>query len=57
MLDSHTRFSEEELHRLNQTSLALKDGGYIGELGVYHELHCVVGDRQCTRETFFKIFD
>lgn len=31
------------MERLGQTSLKMKDGsGYLGVLGVYHELHCVV---------------
>ncbi|KAI1208031.1 uncharacterized protein F4807DRAFT_468908 [Annulohypoxylon truncatum] len=32
----------EEMERLGYTSLALKDGsGFVGSLGVYHELHCI----------------
>lgn len=42
-LDINLRLSPEEMRRLNQTSLAFSDGsGYLGTLGVYHELHCVV---------------
>jgi uncharacterized protein (UPF0216 family) len=41
--DSIIRLSEEEMLKMNKTSLALKDGsGYIVELAAYHELHCVV---------------
>jgi hypothetical protein len=33
---------------LNRTSLELRDGsGYVGMLGVFHELHCLV----CTRNS------
>ncbi|KAI0187900.1 hypothetical protein EV127DRAFT_435571 [Xylaria flabelliformis] len=32
----------EEMSQLDQGSLELKDGtGYLGTLGVYHELHCI----------------
>lgn len=44
-IDINLRISPEELAKLNQTSIALKDGGYLGTLGVYHELHCVVRNR------------
>ncbi|KAI1080620.1 hypothetical protein F5B20DRAFT_539951 [Whalleya microplaca] len=38
----HIKVTNEEMRRLGQTSLALKDGsGYIGLLGAYHELHCI----------------
>lgn len=41
--DINLRITPEEMSRLNQTSLALADGsGYLGTLGVYHELHCIV---------------
>ncbi|KXH63788.1 hypothetical protein CSAL01_00046 [Colletotrichum salicis] len=37
------RFSEDEMNRMQKTSLALKDGsGYIGYLESFHMLHCVV---------------
>lgn len=33
----------EEMSKLGRTSLKMRDGsGYLGVLGVYHELHCVV---------------
>ncbi|KAJ4385387.1 hypothetical protein N0V93_009814 [Gnomoniopsis smithogilvyi] len=36
------RILPDEMKRLGYTSLALKDGsGYVGSLGVYHELHCL----------------
>ncbi|KAI3527540.1 hypothetical protein CSPX01_16893 [Colletotrichum filicis] len=36
------RFSEDEMNRMQKTSLALKDGsGYIGYLESFHMLHCV----------------
>lgn len=39
------RFSEDEMNRMQKTSLALKDGsGYIGYLESFHMLHCVVSD-------------
>lgn len=37
------KISEEELSHLTDPSIAFKDGsGYIAELAVYHELHCIV---------------
>ena len=34
----------EELSRLDDDSIAFKDGtGFIAEMAVYHELHCIVG--------------
>ena len=37
------KISEKELSHLEDPSIAFKDGsGYLGELSVYHELHCVV---------------
>jgi len=40
--NSHVRFSEKEMIRMNRTSIALKDGsGYVAQLSAYHELHCV----------------
>lgn len=39
----HIRITEEELRRDNQASVALTEGGgYLGWLGVFHELHCIV---------------
>ena len=41
----HIRVSEAELRRDNQESVALTEeggGGYLGWLGVFHGLHCVV---------------
>lgn len=35
--------SEEELHKLNATSVQLRDkSGYLATLDVFHELHCLV---------------
>ena len=43
----HIRVTEAELRRDNQDSVELPEGGgYLGWLGVFHELHCVVC---CTR--------
>lgn len=37
------KISQAELDVLDDHSIALRDGsGYIGELAVYHELHCIV---------------
>lgn len=37
------KISGEELSHLPDSSIAFKDGsGYIAELAVYHELHCIV---------------
>ena len=39
----HIRITEAELRRDNQDSVALPEGGgYLGWLGVFHELHCIV---------------
>lgn len=36
------KVTADEMERLGQTSLAFSDGsGYLGTLGVYHELHCI----------------
>lgn len=40
----HIRVSEAELRRDNQQSVALTEGGgYLGWMGVFHGLHCIVG--------------
>ncbi|KAK6840481.1 hypothetical protein PG995_016235, partial [Apiospora arundinis] len=37
------RFSAEEMHRLNLSSIAYsRGGGYNGMMGVFHQLHCLV---------------
>lgn len=37
------KVSQESLNRINETSIAFRDGsGFIAELAVYHELHCIV---------------
>lgn len=41
------RVSREELELGNQTSVPLPNGGYMAWLGVFHELHCVVGKLYC----------
>lgn len=39
----HIAVSKAELERDNQESVALPEsGGYLGWLGVFHELHCIV---------------
>ena len=39
----HISVSEAELKRDNQDSVALPEsGGYLGWMGVFHELHCIV---------------
>ncbi|KND91184.1 hypothetical protein TOPH_04037 [Tolypocladium ophioglossoides CBS 100239] len=42
-LMQHTsiRLTDEELRRLNRTSVALGDGGYLGMTTVFHEFHCL----------------
>ena len=41
----HITVSRIELERSNQESVALPEsGGYLGWLGVFHELHCIVND-------------
>ncbi|QSZ30679.1 hypothetical protein DSL72_000237 [Monilinia vaccinii-corymbosi] len=37
-----TKITNEEYEHLGATTLGLKDGsGYVGEMAVYHELHCI----------------
>ena len=39
----HMRISIQELRRDNQNSVQLPEGGgYLGWMGVFHELHCIV---------------
>jgi len=39
----NVRFTQEEMDKVNLTSLKLKDGsGYVGSFTAYHEVHCVV---------------
>jgi hypothetical protein len=45
------RVDADWLEPYNATSIKLKDGsGYVAQLGMYHELHCVVSssDSYCT---------
>ncbi|PSN69535.1 hypothetical protein BS50DRAFT_599728 [Corynespora cassiicola Philippines] len=36
------KISNEELEQLGETSISFRDGsGYLAEMGVFHELHCV----------------
>ena len=40
---ANIRISEDELQRINRKTIELHDGsGYLGQLGVYHHLHCLV---------------
>ena len=42
------RVSKKDLDFYNVTSIALADGsGYAAELGVHHELHCLVSCAKC----------
>ena len=42
-----TRVSSDELKAIGHGSIALVDGsGYIAEMAVYHELHCIVSVRE-----------
>jgi hypothetical protein len=37
------KITTEELARLGEPSIAFKDGsGYLAEMAVFHELHCIV---------------
>ena len=39
----HMRVTEGELRRDNQASVSLPEGGgFLGWMGVFHELHCIV---------------
>ena len=39
------KISEDEMRRMNKTSIAFRDGsGYLGYLEAHHMLHCVVRD-------------
>ena len=39
---SNIRVDEEDLDVLGLTSIAVSNGGYVSQLGVFHELHCLV---------------
>ena len=41
-VDVNIRVSEQDLAAVNLTSIPLTDGDYVAQLGVYHELHCIV---------------
>ncbi|KAI6093648.1 hypothetical protein F4821DRAFT_221079 [Hypoxylon rubiginosum] len=42
LLEANIRISKDEMRRLDTTSLPFQDGdGYLGMLGVYHQLHCL----------------
>jgi len=50
----HIRVTEAELRRDNQDSVALPEGGgYLGWLGVFHELHCVKMLRQWHYQEYY----
>ena len=38
---------------MNQSSLELKSGGYVAQLGVFHQLHCVKWFRQWMRREHY----
>lgn len=43
MAPMHIRITAEELQLDNQESVKLTEGGgYLGWLGVFHKLHCIV---------------
>ena len=45
--DMNIRVSTEELRQVNRTSIPLGNGGgYYGQMGVFHELHCLKFIRQ-----------
>ena len=48
------RLNSEDLHALNQTSVSLGSGGYLGMFGVYHELHCMVCEAHLQNIPAFK---
>jgi hypothetical protein len=48
-IDSNLRFSESEVDAIDPErkyldAVRLPDGGYMGMLHAYHELHCIVSD-------------
>ena len=45
----NTRVSKEELQAHGQVSIQLPEGGFLAWLGVYHQLHCIVSFRVCSR--------
>ncbi|CAI6338766.1 unnamed protein product [Periconia digitata] len=47
------KFSAEELQRANATSLEHKDGGYVGGLGLSHNLHCLKRLRQILNPDYY----
>ena len=40
--DNNIRVEKHDLDDLGLDSIQLADGGYIAQLGVFHELHCLV---------------
>ncbi|KAI9696306.1 MAG: hypothetical protein M1820_008229 [Bogoriella megaspora] len=46
------KVSQDDLDQLNETSIAFRDrSGFIAELAVYHELHCIVRSRRPYEDT------
>ena len=41
-LDNNIRVEKPDLDDLGLDSIQLADGGYVAQLGVFHELHCLV---------------
>ncbi|KAH7075836.1 hypothetical protein BKA63DRAFT_565888 [Paraphoma chrysanthemicola] len=39
--NTNIRITKDEFDRLDRKGIPLPDGGYLGALNVYHELHCV----------------
>jgi hypothetical protein len=43
------KISAQELAQLGEPSIAFKDGsGYLAEMAVFHELHCIVRPKSIT---------
>ena len=40
--DNNIRVEKQDLDNLGLDSIQLAGGGYIAQLGVFHELHCLV---------------
>ena len=42
MLDNNIRVEKQDLDDVGLDSIQLAEGGYVAQLGVFHELHCLV---------------
>ena len=55
--DQSIRVQEEDLVKINRTSLPLNDagGGYLAVVDVFHELHCLNYVREYLHQDYYKV--